>query len=150
MPFPSVPYEWPPGMLCAAATLTLDFAETLTDEGLGLKDASPYNVLFRGSKPIFVDLLSFERRDPNDPTWLPLAQFVRTFLLPLLANKHFGLALDQILTTRRDGLEPEDVYKWLKPTQKLLPPFLSLVSMPKWLAAKHNPDDDTIYRKKTF
>jgi len=68
IPFPSFPYEWPPEMLYAAATLTLDFAETLTDEGLGLKDASPYNVLFRGSKPVFVDLLSFERRDPRDPT----------------------------------------------------------------------------------
>jgi SAM-dependent methyltransferase len=148
--FPSFPYEWPPEMLHAAGMLTLDLAQTLLKDGLGLKDGTPYNVLFRGPEPVFIDLLSIETRDPGDPTWLPYAQFVRTFLLPLLANKHFGLALDQILTTRRDGLEPEDVYKWLKPAQKLLPPFLSLVSMPKWLAAKHNPDDDTIYRKKTL
>src|SRR4030095_14331798 len=43
--FPSLPYEWPAEMLHAAAKLTLDLAEQLIDEGLGLKDASPYNVL---------------------------------------------------------------------------------------------------------
>ena len=81
----------------------------IRDDGIGLKDATPYNILFRGPDPVFIDVLSFERRNPGDPTWLPYAQFVRTFLLPLLANKYFGLGLDQILTTRRDGLEPEEV-----------------------------------------
>jgi hypothetical protein len=84
--FPSFPYEWPAEMLHAAGALTLDFAEQLLADGLGLKDASPYNVLFRGPRPVFVDLLSFEPRDAADPTWLPFAQFVRTFLLPLLVN----------------------------------------------------------------
>src|SRR3954471_13822093 len=120
-------------MLHAGGVLTLLLARTLLADGIGMKDATPYNVLFRGPQPVFIDLLSVEKRDPGDPTWLPYAQFVRTFLLPLLANKYFGIALDQILTTRRDGLEPEEVYQWLKPSQKFLPPFLSLVSMPKWL-----------------
>jgi hypothetical protein len=118
-------------------------------ENLGLKDGTPYNVLFRGTQPVFIDLLSFERRDSKDPTWLPYAQFVRTFVLPLLANKYFGLGLDQILTTRRDGLEPEDVYRWAKPLQRISPSFLSLVSMPTWLAKKHDQDDTAIYQKKT-
>lgn len=148
IPFPSFPYEWPPEMLHAAAELTLELARGLLKEGLGLKDGTPYNVLFRGAEPVFIDLLSFERRDPDDPTWLPYAQFVRTFLLPLLANKYFGLPLDQILSTRRDGLEPEEVYRWLKPSQKFRPPFLSLVSMPAWLAARHDQDDAAIYRKR--
>ena len=43
---------------------------------------TPYNVLFRGPEPVFVDVLSFECREGGDPTWLPYAQFVRTFLLP--------------------------------------------------------------------
>src|SRR5260370_32383753 len=148
--FPSFPYEWPPEMLCVAATLTLDFAETLTDEGLGLKDASPYNVLCRGSKPVFVDLLSFERRDPRDPTWLPLAQFMRTFLLPLLINKHFGIGLSQLLTSHRDGVEPEEVFRLLSPIQKLRSPFLSLVSMPVWLTPKRTNDLRRIYRKRAL
>ena len=121
--FPSFPYEWTPEMLHAAGALTLELAQAVLRDGLGLKDATPYNVLFRGPEPVFIDVLCFERRDPGDATWLPYAQFVRTFLLPLLANRHFGLALDQILTTRRDGLEPEEVYRWCTPLQRSDPPF---------------------------
>ena len=87
--FPSYPYEWPAEMLHASGLLTLDLALAAFDEGLGLKDATPWNVLFRGPTPVFVDWLSVERRDAHDPTWLPYAQFVRTFLLPLVAHREF-------------------------------------------------------------
>jgi SAM-dependent methyltransferase len=147
--FPSYPYEWPPELLHAAASLTLDLALELLPHGLGLKDGTPYNILFRGPEPVFIDLLSFERRAADDPAWLPYAQFVRTFLLPLLANKHFGLSIEQILATRRDGLEPEEVYRWLRLAQKIRPPFLSLVSMPAWLASRHDQDDTAIYRRRS-
>ena len=146
--FPSFPYEWAPEMLYAAGMLTLDLAQALLPDGLGLKDGTPYNVLFRGPEPVFIDVLSLEVREAGDPTWLPYAQFVRTILLPLLANKYYGLRLDQILTTRRDGLEPEEVYRWSKPLDRIRPPFFSLVSMPTWLSGKHNQHDTSIYRKK--
>ncbi len=147
--FPSYPYEWPPEMLYAAAQLTLELARELLACGIGIKDGTPYNVLFRGASPVFVDVLSFERRDSDDPTWLPHAQFVRTFLLPLLANQQFGISIGQLLTTRRDGLEPEEVYRWLGPLLRIRPPFLSLVSIPSWLAARHDQDDTAIYRKRS-
>lgn len=145
--FPSFPYEWAPEMLHAAGILTLDLARTLLPEDLGLKDATPYNVLFRGPTPVFIDVLSFERRPPGDAIWLPYAQFVRTFLLPLLANKYYGLPLDQTLFSRRDGLEPEEVYRWARPFQKLRPPFLSLVTLPTWAGRHYDQDDAAIYRK---
>jgi SAM-dependent methyltransferase len=146
--FPSYPYEWTPEMLHAAAVLTLELAQALVEDGLGLKDGTPYNVLFRGPEPVFIDVLSFERREAGDPTWLPYAQFVRTFLLPLLANRGYGMGLDQILTTRRDGLEPEELYRWTKPLQRLKPPFFGLVTMPSVLGSRHKQDDNTIYQKK--
>jgi SAM-dependent methyltransferase len=146
--FPSFPYEWAPEMLYAAAELTLELAKALLADNLGLKDATPYNVLFRGPSPVFIDVLSFERRDPGDATWLPYAQFVRTFLLPLLANKFYGVGLDQIFLSRRDGLEPEEVYRWASAAQRLRSPFLSLVSLPSWLGKRHNQDDQSVYRKK--
>jgi SAM-dependent methyltransferase len=148
IPFPSFPYEWAPDMLHAAAVLTLQLVLDLLPENLGLKDATPYNVLFRGPQPVFIDALSVERREPGDPGWTPYAQFVRTFLLPLLANRYFGISLEQSLLSRRDGLEPEDVYRWLRPWQLLRPPFFSLVAMPTWLAKRHNPDNASIYQKK--
>lgn len=150
VPFTSFPYEWPAEMLHAAASLTLDFAEKLLEEGLGLKDASPYNVLFDGSRPVFVDLLSFEPRDAGDPTWLPFAQFARTFLLPLLASKYFGISLTELLTAHRDGLEPGEVFRLLSPLQKLRPPFLTLVSIPVWLSAREGAENAKIYQKRNL
>ena len=136
IPFQSFPYEWPPEMLYSAGRLTLDLAGSSLAEGYGLKDATPYNVLFRGPRPVFVDLLSFERRDPFDAVWLPYAQFVRTFLLPLLVNKNFGIPLDQILMTRRDGLEPQEVYRLSGFAKRFSPSFLTAVSLPTWLSSK--------------
>jgi SAM-dependent methyltransferase len=146
--FPSYPYEWAPEMLHAAAGLTLQLATRFRKAGFSLKDATPLNVLFRGPEPVHVDLLSFERRDPRDPTWLPYAQFVRTFLLPLLANKQLGLPLDQALTVRRDGLEPEELYRWLSPVQRCKPPYLTLVTIPMLLSRNRRAEDASIYERK--
>jgi 2-polyprenyl-3-methyl-5-hydroxy-6-metoxy-1,4-benzoquinol methylase len=105
-------------------------------------------VLFRGGRPVFIDLLSVERREPGDATWLPYAQFVRTFMLPLAAARSFGLPLDQSLLGRRDGLEPEDLYHLAGPLRRLRPPLLTLATLPAWLGARQDPDDHRIYQKK--
>jgi predicted nicotinamide N-methyase len=145
VPFPSYPYEWCADMLHAAGSLTLDLADGLLAEDRGLKDATPYNVLFRGPTPVFVDLLSIERRQPGDPVWLPYAQFIRTFLAPLLVYKYFGVSLGEIFLAHRDGLEPEEVYAMCGTLRKLRPPFLTLASIPTWLAAVKS-DDASVYR----
>lgn len=148
--FPSYPYEWTPAMLFEAGRLTLNLAEAALTEGFGLKDATPYNILFRGCQPVFVDVLSFERRAAGDPMWLPYAQFVRTFLLPLLANQRRGARLADLLTTHRDGLEPQEVYRLCGPLERLLPPVLSLVSLPTWLAGRAERQGDAIYQSRTL
>jgi SAM-dependent methyltransferase len=149
VPFPSFPYEWAPDMLRAAALLTLEMAVQLLDDGMGLKDATPYNILFNGPVPVFVDLLSIERRAADDPIWIAYAQFIRTFVLPLLVNRYFGLSLDQILTTRRDGLEPEEVYRWLGPLQKFRPAFLTLVTIPSMLASREEKNEASLYSRRS-
>jgi len=145
--FPSFPHEWPPEMLWAAGKLTLEITRSALAGGFSLKDATPDNILFRGSDPVFVDVLSFERRDPHDPIWKPYGQFVRTFLLPLLANRKWNLSMADIFSTRRDGLQPEEVYRWCGGFQKFSPGILSLVSIPTWLSRKANPDDQAVYRQ---
>jgi SAM-dependent methyltransferase len=147
VPFPSYPYEWPAEMLHAAGILTLDLALKALNEGYGLKDATPYNVLFRGPRPVFVDVLSFERRDPCDATWMAYAQFMRTFLLPLLANRDFGWPLQQTLSGRRDGLEPEMVYRAAGFIRRLASPYLQVVTLPTWLASKRR-EDASLYHTK--
>ena len=147
--FPSYPYEWPAEMLHAAALITLDLALTTLDEQLGLKDATPFNVLFNGPRPVFVDGLSVERRDPHDPTWLPYAQAVRTFVLPLIANREFGLPLDQVFLSRRDGLEPEEVYRMAGPARRLKRSLFAHATMPTWLAGRAGQGDTAAWKPKT-
>ena len=146
IPFPSCPHEWPPEMLWAAGRLTLALAQAALADGFGLKDATPHNILFRGSEPVFIDALSFERRDPGDPIWKPHAQFVRTFLLPLMAHRRWNLSPADIFLTHRDGLEPEEMYRWCGPLERFKPRTLSLVSIPTWLSRRADPDDQRIYR----
>lgn len=146
--FPSYPFEWTPEMLHAAACLTIDLAHEFLYEGLGLKDATPYNVLFDGPRPVFVDVLSIERRDTCNPIWLPQAQFERTFLLPLLANRHFKLTLDQVFLRSREGLEPERVYALCSSIRRLSPPFFRAVTLPLWLGAWRGASTGRIHAAK--
>lgn len=141
--FPSYPYEWPDEMLLAAGELTIDVAEAATSDAFGLKDATPYNVLFQGPTPVFVDVLSFEKRDPCDPTWLPYAQFLRMFVFPLLMSREFGMRADQVFVSSAAGLEPDDVYAHFSLLKRLRPPILTEVSIPTWLSkrAKNKPGD---------
>ncbi|MBI4464872.1 MAG: SAM-dependent methyltransferase, partial [Acidobacteria bacterium] len=146
--FPSFAHEWPAEMLHAAGQLTLELARSLLREGLGIKDATPYNVLFSGSQLVFVDVLSVEQRDPHDPVWLPYAQFARTFLLPLLAHREFAMPVHQIFLSRRDGLEPSEFYRWSGPFQKLLPPTLTLSSIPTWFHSRAEASDSSMYQAR--
>ena len=136
VPFPSYPYEWCPEMLHAAGRLTLDVATALHGSTLGLKDGTPYNVLFQGPMPIFIDVASVERRDPADPTWLPYAQFVRMFVLPMLLHKHCHLPLPQVFLANRDGIDPENAYRMLGGARRLLPAFFFTVTLPTWLSPR--------------
>jgi SAM-dependent methyltransferase len=127
--FPSYPWEWTPGQWFAAAELTLELCRQLLREGWILKDATPLNILFEGSRPVFVDLLSIERRDPHSPLWLAYGQFARTFLLPLAANKYLGWPLAATLN-RRDGYEPVDLYPYLSLLERVRAPLRSLITLP--------------------
>jgi SAM-dependent methyltransferase len=131
--FQSFPWEWASGMWLAAAELTLTMCSDLAREGWLLKDATPLNVLFQGAQPIFVDVLSIEKMNPTQPIWLAYGQFVRMFLLPMLAYSRLGWPL-QALMTKRDGYEPEEVYAALSWAGRLQRPALSVVTMPSLLA----------------
>jgi SAM-dependent methyltransferase len=130
--FPSYPWEWTPSAWIAAADLTLDLCEGLLEQGLILKDATPLNILLRGARPVFVDVLSIEARDPGSPLWLAYGQFVRTFLLPLAAHRYLGWPLAASIQ-KRDGYEPADLAPYLSRWQRWREPFRSLVTLPLML-----------------
>ncbi len=136
--FPSYPWEWSPALWLSAAELTLSLCRDLLAEGWILKDATPLNILFRGTQPVFVDVLSVARLDRTLPLWLAYGQFIRTFLLPMIANARLGWPLRTAIL-RRDGLEPEELYPLLSWAARLRQPALSAVTLPS-LLGRLRPD----------
>jgi SAM-dependent methyltransferase len=142
IPIPTYPWEWTPAQWLAAANLTLNLCDQAIAAGWILKDATPLNVLFLGPRPIFVDILSFERikstsrnparRDLNPSLWLAYGQYVRTFLLPLLMDRllHWPLALSLF---RRDGLEPAECFRALPWRRRLSRAALWPITLPTLL-----------------
>lgn len=131
----SYPWEWTPAQWRAAGELTLRIARKAVDAGWTLKDATPLNVLFAGPRPVLVDVLSFERRDPHSSVWLAYGQFVRTFLLPLIGAKYLGWSLEATLF-RRDGYEPTALYRALPRWRRLDPRLLDVVTLAAILDGK--------------
>ena len=90
-------------------------------EGLVLKDAAPTNIVFRGSRPVFVDFLSFEERENGDYLWRARHQFDACFLLPLLLNLEAGIPIAWTLRDYLHGVSHEQarrilgIKSWLKP-----------------------------------
>jgi hypothetical protein len=127
--FPSFPWEWTLDQWIDAALLTIDLCEEAINHGYILKDATPLNILFRGPRPVFVDVLSFEHRDPQSPLWKAYAQFQRTFILPICAYIYLGWPLSATQQCQ-DGYEPADLAPYLSAIQRWSRPFFSLVTLP--------------------
>jgi hypothetical protein len=101
IPYISYPYEWSFGQLRDAALLTLRIQELAMQHGMSLKDASAFNVQFRGAHPVFIDTLSFE---PNDGgPWVAYNQFCRHFLAPLLLMSRVSPSFNQYWRASLDG-----------------------------------------------
>jgi SAM-dependent methyltransferase len=133
--FVSYPWEWPASLWLAAAEATLTLCRDLIQNDWILKDATPLNVLFEGTKPIFVDVLSVARLNPRQPLWFAYAQFVRMFLLPMLAYSRLRWPLRGLIG-QRDGYEPEDLYPALPLAARLTQPALSAVTLPHLLSRR--------------
>ncbi|MDQ4081299.1 MAG: methyltransferase, partial [Actinomycetota bacterium] len=105
IPFVSYPYEWPFAMLRDAALLQLDLLARALAEDLTLKDATPYNVQWRGARPVFVDVGSFEPLRPGEP-WHGYRQFCTLFLYPLLFQAYKNLPFQPWLRGTLAGISP--------------------------------------------
>ncbi|MEZ5399593.1 MAG: hypothetical protein R2729_07970 [Bryobacteraceae bacterium] len=102
IPFISYPYEWCFSQLRDAALLTLDIQLHSLRRGMSLKDASAFNVQFRGARPVFIDTLSFEA-NAGGP-WPAYDQFCRHFLAPLALMATRWDSFNQFLSASPEGL----------------------------------------------
>jgi Tellurite resistance protein TehB len=82
LPIVSYAFEWPSLMLKEAALAVLDLEIELLKNGLGLQDCHPWNVLFDGTKPVFVDFGSIVKAWGND-LWEANGEFFKFYVYPL-------------------------------------------------------------------
>jgi hypothetical protein len=107
IPFVSYPYEWTFAMLQDAALLQLELLRRAIEKGLMLKDSTPYNVQFRGAKPVFIDVGSFEQLREGEP-WAGYRQFCMLFLYPLLLQAWKDVPFQPWLRGSLEGITPHD------------------------------------------
>ncbi|MET0811377.1 MAG: methyltransferase, partial [Thermoleophilaceae bacterium] len=105
IPFVSYPYEWTFSMLKDAALVQLDLLLAALDHDLVLKDSTPYNVQFKGARPVFVDIGSFERIRDGEP-WIGYRQFCMLYLYPLMMQSAKDLTFRPWLRGSIDGITP--------------------------------------------
>lgn len=113
IPYISYPYEWSFNQYTDAAILTLDLTLIALEYGMILKDASAYNIQFDGTRPVFIDTLSFTKYKENTP-WVAYGQFCRHFLAPLALMAYRDLRLNQLMRVHIDGI-PLDIVSALLP-----------------------------------
>lgn len=122
LPFISYPYEWAPAALREAALLTLRIQDLALDHGMTLRDASAYNVQFHRGRPVFIDTLSFEPREPETP-WVAYRQFCEHFLAPLALQTQVDVRLRRLLVADVGGV-PLDLAAALLPGRTKFKPGL--------------------------
>lgn len=101
--FINYPYEWSFSQYRDAALLTLNIQQLAMTCGMSLKDATPFNVVFEGSRPVFIDSLSFEKYDASKP-WVAYRQFCECFLAPLLLSAYHHPDLLKLMISNPDGI----------------------------------------------
>ncbi len=116
--FVSYPYEWSFGALKAAALLHLDVHLAALERGVTLSDATAYNVQFSGSRPVFIDALSF-RRYVDGEYWSGHRQFCDQFLNPLLLRALFGIPHNAWYRGALEGIGAEQINDLLPWYRKL-------------------------------
>ena len=120
LPLVTYPYEWTFGMLKDAALLQLDLLDAALGEGFTIKDATPFNIQFRGGKPVFIDIGSFEPYRKGEP-WIGYRQFTRQFLFPLLMHAWAGLPFQPWLRGDPEGPTAAHMRSLLRGRKRLHP-----------------------------
>jgi SAM-dependent methyltransferase len=148
----SYAYEWSLPMLKDAALLTLDLNLILLENEAVLKDATPWNILFRNTSLIWVDFTSIMPQE-KDLLWVAYDQFCRTFLFPLLMGYFYsGRVTRALLLESQNGISPQEIAKFLPGSAKFKFGWLnSRLYFPKFvidLAHKSGSEQDLAKRSQ--
>lgn len=146
IPFVSYPYEWCFSMLRDAALLHLELLSAALPEDLILKDATPFNVQFVGTRPVFIDVPSFIELKPGD-VWVGYRQFCELFLYPLMLTAYKGVAFQPWLRGSLEGISPKEFARLMSWRDRLRKGVLVHGVLHAMLGEQHK-DDDVDMRKE--
>lgn len=132
IPFISYPYEWGFLQLKSAALLHLDLQIFALNHNVILKDSSAYNVQFIGSKPVFIDFLSFRQYQEGE-YWEGHMQFCEQFLNPLLLRSIFGVPHNAWYRGNMEGIPTGSIVKLLSLKHKFSLNVLLHLVLPDYL-----------------
>lgn len=138
--FISYPYEWSFGMLQDAALTFLDLLNNALSQDFIIKDGWAWNTQWRGTRPVFVDLGSFEPWDQPEP-WSGYRQFCQTFLFPLMIQAYRNIPFQVWLRGRLEGITPQECRDVLSITNIFRRGVWSHVRMHAWLDSLHAQQD---------
>ena len=116
--FISYPYEWTFSQLKSAAIHHIDFHLFLLERNATLIDASAYNIQFKGSQPIFIDLLSLKKYEEGE-FWKGHKQFCENFLNPLILKSKKGISFNNWFKGNLEGIQTSDLNNTLSFFDKL-------------------------------
>jgi hypothetical protein len=143
IPFVSYPYEWPFELLQAAAIQYLQAVRTSLDHGFLLKDATPFNTQFVGTRPTMIDVTSFEPYVAGRP-WAAYSQFCRMFLNPLLLQSAAGIPFQRWLRSGIEGIQPGELGAVLPLRTKLRKSVFTHVVLQAWVGRRFGSDSAAV------
>jgi hypothetical protein len=143
IPFVSYPYEWSFLQYKHAALLTLKIQKLCLEHNFTLKDASAFNITFHEGKPIFIDTLSFDFYQENNP-WLAYKQFIMHFLGPLVLTKYFGQDYLKTLALHLEGMSLQKLSQLLPLKSYLSPTILTNIHLLAKYDKKYESDKKTV------
>jgi SAM-dependent methyltransferase len=118
--------EWCPSMLRDAARAQLELALAVVGRDLMLQDCYPWNVIFRGTEPVVVDVTSIVPAD-SPLIWPAYEQFHAFFVRPLaLAAMGKGNIARALLTNHISGVSVDDMYRNAGGLYRLLHPSIGI------------------------
>lgn len=143
IPFITYPYEWSFLQYKHAALLTLKIQKLCLKNNFTLKDATAFNITFHEGKPIFIDTLSFDFYQENNP-WLAYKQFIMHFLGPLVLTKYFGQDHLKTLSQNLEGISLQKLSQLLPFKSYFSPTILTNIHLLAKYDKKYESDKKTV------
>jgi hypothetical protein len=140
--------EWNFMMLKAAALMVLDIAQIGWKYGFNMVDCHKLNVMFKGSKPVYVDLGSFVPREEGCTGWLPYMNFMTSYYYILDMWKDGASQIAKRMMAPGVTIQAKDYYIYKSKLCRFFPRLVTLkIQLNTYLAYLASQPDEKIVRK---